>query len=218
MVRIAPSILAADLGALASEVKKAEVGGCDLIHIDIMDGLFAPNLTMGPGTVKALRRVTNLPLDVHLMIENPRRFIEPFAQAGSNILTVHQEACEDIRGVIELIEEEKMRVGVALNPETPLATIEDILDRLNVVVIMSVHPGFAGQEFILAMLEKIEALKAIKDERYLKLDIEVDGGINPDTAKLAIEAGADVLVAGAGIYGHADIKKAIENLRGRRLR
>jgi ribulose-phosphate 3-epimerase len=218
MVRIAPSILAADLADLASEVKRAQAGGCDLIHIDVMDGLFAPNLTIGPGTVKALRRVTDLPLDVHLMIENPRRFVKPFALAESDILTVHIEACENIRKLIGLIKEEKMKVGVALNPETELSTIEGILERLDMVVIMSVHPGFAGQEFIPEVLSKIETLKAIKDKQDLKLDIEVDGGINLYTARRAIEAGADILVAGAGIYGQANIKKAIESLRGRRLR
>ena len=212
-VKIAPSLLSADFSELGKEVRRAEAGGADLIHWDIMDGHFVPNITFGPAAVQALRGKTRLPFDVHLMIENPEDHIERFAKAGGDIITVHAEACADLKGTIAKVKKQGVKVGVALNPETPLDVLERILGGLDVILVMSVHPGFGGQKFIPATLPKIEGVKRMVEARGLKVDIEVDGGINERTAPLAVKAGANVLVAGFAIYGKKDVGLSIRKLR-----
>jgi len=213
MVKIAPSILAADLASLKKEIGRVKEAGADLIHIDIMDGVFAPNITFGPDTVRAIRKITELPLDVHLMINNPQKFVKPFLQAGSDILTVHIEASGNIEEAIRWIKEGKKKIGIAINPKTPLLAIEEFLEKVEMVTVMSVHPGFAGQIFIPAVIPKIRELKDLITKRNLKIEIEVDGGINTTTAPAVIKAGADILASGLGIFGSKDIKKTIEKLR-----
>ncbi len=214
MVKIAPSILAANLTSLREEIRRVEEAGADLVHIDIMDGAFAPNITFGPEMVRAIRKITELPLDVHLMINNPQKFIKPFLQAGSDLLTVHIEASGNIEEAIGLIKEGKKKAGIAINPKTPLLAIEEFLEKVDMITVMSVHPGFAGQIFIPAVIPKIKELKDLIIKRNLKIDIEVDGGINTTTAPEVIKAGADILASGLGIFGSKDIKKTIEKLKG----
>lgn len=213
MVKIAPSILAADLTSLKKEIRRIEEAGVDLVHIDVMDGAFAPNITFGPEIVRAIRKITELPLDVHLMINNPQKFVKPFLQAGSDILTVHIEASGNIEEAIRLIKEGKKKAGIAINPKTPLLAIEEFLEKVDMVTVMSVHPGFAGQIFIPAVIPKIRELKNLITKRNLKIEIEVDGGINTTTAPEVIKAGADILASGMGVFGSKDIKRAIEQLR-----
>ncbi len=213
MVKIAPSILAANLISLKEEIRRIEEAGADLIHIDIMDGHFAPNITFGPEMVRTIRKITELPLDVHLMIHNPQKFIKPFLQAGSDILTVHIEASGDLEKAIGLIREGKKKAGIAINPKTPLLAIEEFLEKVDMVTVMSVHPGFAGQIFIPAVIPKIKELKDLISRRNLKVEIEVDGGIDTITAPGVIKAGADILASGLGIFGSKDIKKTIEKLK-----
>ena len=213
MVKIAPSILAADLTSLKEEIGRVEEAGADLIHIDIMAGVFTPNITFGPEMVRAVRKITELPLDVHLMINNPQKFIKPFLQAGSDILTVHIEASGNIEEAIRLIKEGKKKAGIAINPKTPLLAIDEFLEKVEMVTVMSVHPGFAGQIFIPAVVPKIKELKDLIIKRNLKIEIEVDGGINTTTAPEVIKAGADILASGMGVFGSKDIKKTIEKLR-----
>jgi len=201
LIKIAPSILSADFARLGEQVAEVEAAGADYIHVDVMDGRFVPNITVGHLVVKALRPVSRLPLDVHLMIEAPERYIEQFAKAGADILTVHQEACPHLHRVIGEIKELGVRAGVSLNPATPLNTLEEILPYLDLVLLMTVNPGFGGQEFIEEMLPKIERMRQILDERGLKCELEVDGGINAETAPRVVAAGADVLVAGEAIFG-----------------
>jgi len=212
-VKIAPSLLSADFSQLGEEVRRAKEAGADLIHWDIMDGHFVPNITFGPEVVRALRGKTRLPFDVHLMIENPEAYVEEFVKAGGDIITVHAEACADLRRAIVRIKGMGSRAGVSLNPATPLKAIEHVLDELDQILIMTVEPGFGGQEFIPAMLPKIREARQIADERGLKVDIEVDGGINEKTAPLVVRAGANVLVAGFAIFGMEDVKLAIRRLR-----
>lgn len=214
MVKIAPSILAANLTSLREEIRRVEEAGADLVHIDIMDGAFAPNITFGPEMVRAVRKITELPLDVHLMINNPQKFIKPFLQAGSDILTVHIEASGNIEEAIGLIKEGKKKAGIAINPKTPLLAIEEFLEKVEMVTVMSVHPGFAGQIFIPAVIPKIKELKDLIIKRNLKIEIEVDGGINTTTAPAVIKAGASILASGLGIFGSKDIKKTIKKLKG----
>lgn len=214
MVKIAPSILAADLTSLKEEIGRLEEAGADLVHIDIMDGAFAPNLTFGPEVVRAVRKITELPLDVHLMIHNPQKFVKPFLQAGSDILTVHIEASGNIEEAIRLIKEGKKKAGIAINPKTPLLAVEEFLEKVEMVTVMSVHPGFAGQIFIPAVTPKIRELKDLITKRNLKVEIEVDGGISTTTAPEVIKAGADILASGMGIFGSRDIKETIKKLKG----
>ena len=212
-VKIAPSLLSADFSELGEEVRRAEAGGADLIHWDIMDGHFVPNITFGPAAVQALRGKTRLPFDVHLMIENPETYVKEFAKAGADIITVHAEACADLKRAVEGVKKLRTKVGVALNPETPLDTIERVLGDLDLILVMTVHPGFGGQKFIRATLPKIKEAKRMVEARGLKVDIEVDGGINERTAPLAVKAGANVLVAGFAIYGKKDVGLSIRKLR-----
>lgn len=210
---IAPSILSADFSRLGAEVKAVESAGCDWIHIDVMDGHFVPQITVGPGIVRAVRKVTRLPLDVHLMVEEPNRQIEGFAAAGADIIAVHQEACPALSQVLETIRAAGAKPAVAINPETTLAKIEGVLDRVDMVVVMSVNPGRAGQEFIESATEKIASLAKLRRERGGHWLIEVDGGIKPENARKVADAGADVLVAGSAIFGSPDYAETIRALR-----
>lgn len=213
MTLIAPSILSADFAKLAEEIKDVERGGANWIHVDVMDGRFVPAITIGPLIVQAIRPHTNLPLDVHLMIEQPERYIPAFAAAGADVISVHAEACVHLHRTIHQIKELGVKAGVVLNPATPLSAIEHIVDDVELVLIMTVNPGFGGQPFIHSMLPKIKQLRTMLNERGLRhIHVEVDGGINVDTAPLVAEAGADVLVAGSAVFGHADRAAAIAAL------
>lgn len=212
---IAPSILSADLARLGEEIRDAEQSGADWIHIDVMDGQFVPNITFGPLVVEAIRPLTKLPLDVHLMIEEPDRYISVFAKAGADIISVHAEGSIHLHRTIQTIKELGVKAGVVLNPATPLAAVELVLDYVDLVLIMSVNPGFGGQSFIPVINEKIAALRQLLDGRGLAdVMIEVDGGINPRTAGSVMEAGADVLVVGNAIFKETDRSAVIKALRG----
>jgi ribulose-phosphate 3-epimerase len=214
MVKIAPSILSADFARLGEEIKDVEIGGADYIHIDVMDGHFVPNITIGPLIVEAIRPITALPLDVHLMIENPDQYIEAFAKAGADYITVHVEACKHLHRTIHFIKSFGVKAGVVLNPATPVETIQHVLSDVDMVLLMSVNPGFGGQAFIPEVTKKIKTLRRMIDEKGLQVEIEIDGGVNELTAKLCIEAGATVLVAGSAIYNQKDRAKAIATLKG----
>jgi ribulose-phosphate 3-epimerase len=213
MVHIAPSILAADFAHLADEVARVEAAGAHLLHVDVMDGHFVPNLTIGPPVIKALHAVTRLPLDVHLMVQEPDALLPAFIDAGSANLSVHFEACRHLHRTIQTIKEAGIEASVVLNPASPISLLHDILPELHMVLLMSVNPGFGGQQFIPATLDKIRALKQEITERHLSVQIEVDGGVNAATAPLVREAGADVLVAGTAIFGKADYAQAIRALQ-----
>lgn len=213
MVKVAPSILSANFAKLGEEIKDVEVGGADLIHVDVMDGHFVPNITIGPLIVDAIRPITKLPLDVHLMIENPEQYIEAFAKAGADFITVHQEACIHLHRTLHLIKSYGVKAGVVLNPATPVEMIQHVIEDCDMVLLMSVNPGFGGQKFIPSVVPKIRQLKRMIIEKGLQTEIEIDGGINRETAKLCVEAGADVLVAGSAIYNQEDRKKAIEEMK-----
>ncbi len=213
MKKIAPSILSADFGRLAEEVQAVEKAGADLIHLDVMDGHFVPNITIGPLVVQAVRRATGLPLDVHLMISNPDGYIEAFAQAGCDIITVHAEVCLHLNRTISCIKRLGVKAGVVLNPATPLSALDYSLEDVDMVLLMTVNPGFGGQSFIPGVVRKISQLRDLVDTRGLPVQIEVDGGINLDTARLAATAGADILVAGSAIFGSEDYEKTIGLLR-----
>lgn len=213
MIKIAPSILSANFAKLAEEIMEVENAGADYIHVDIMDGHFVPNITMGPMIVEAIRPVTKLPLDVHLMIENPDHYIEAFANAGADYLTVHVEACRHLHRTLQLIRSFDVKAGVVLNPATPLETIQHVLEEVDMILLMTVNPGFGGQSFIPNVLRKIEQARKLVEEKGLTVEIEVDGGINADTAKQCVEAGADVLVAGSAIYNHPDRNAALQAIR-----
>ncbi len=210
---VAPSILSADFGRLAEEVRAVEAAGADLIHVDVMDGRFVPNLTIGPLVVEAVRRATRLPLDVHLMIVEPERYIDDFARAGASRISVHAEACPHLHRTLQQIAAAKAMPAVALNPATPLSAVEEILPDVGMVLLMSVNPGFGGQSFIPQSLDKIRRLRAMIDERGLKVDLEVDGGIKPQNVGQVVAAGANVLVAGSAVFGHRDYAQAIAALR-----
>jgi len=214
-IKIAPSILSADFGQLGSEIKRLEEAGADMIHIDVMDGHFVPNLTVGPPVINTLRKYTKLPFDVHLMISPVHKYIKDYAEAGANIITIHPEATDNLQESIKHIKNFGKKVGVSLNPNTQIDVIEKLLIEINLVLIMSVHPGFAGQKFIPNVLDKIKELKKIKDKKNLNFDIEVDGGINFDNSKLVVEAGANILVSGITIFKNnkGDIKKNIDILK-----
>lgn len=215
MMLIAPSILSADFSRLGEEVSAVEKAGADWIHVDVMDGHFVPNITMGPLIVEAVRRVTSLPIDVHLMIEAPDRYIADFAKAGAAFISVQAEACIHLHRTIQLIRESGARPGVVLNPSTPLDTILWVLADVEFVLIMSVNPGFGGQAFIPGSLDKIKALRKMINDRGLSTLIQIDGGVNPENIQSIAQAGADVFVAGSAIYGTQDYKKAIDDFRRR---
>ncbi|SFJ61719.1 ribulose-phosphate 3-epimerase [Thermoflavimicrobium dichotomicum] len=213
MVKIAPSILSADFARLKDEIQEVEQAGADWIHVDVMDGHFVPNITLGPLIVEAIRPHTSLPLDVHLMIEQPDRYISQFAKAGADYISVHQEACSHLHRTIYHIKEQGVKAGVVINPATPVAMIEPILPDVDLVLLMTVNPGFGGQKFISNVLSKISQVRQIVNENDLKVDIEVDGGINKETAKDAVKAGANVLVAGSAIFGASDRRQALSAIR-----
>lgn len=215
MVKIAPSILSANFGHLAEAISEAEAGGADLIHIDVMDGNFVSNLTIGPLVVNGIREATMLPFDVHLMILNPDRYIPDFVEAGSDIIVVHAEVTNHLHGTIQSIQSYGVKAGVALNPSTPLNHIDHVLSDIDMLVLMTVNPGFGGQRFIESMLPKIKKAREIIEKQGLDTDLEVDGGINPKNAKLAIDAGANVLVAGNAVFkGEGTIAENIAALKG----
>ncbi|MGP7817154.1 ribulose-phosphate 3-epimerase [Niallia sp. 01092] len=214
MIKIAPSILSANFAALGEDIKDVERGGADYIHVDVMDGHFVPNITIGPLVVEAIRPITKLPLDVHLMIENPDHYIPAFAKAGADIITVHVEACRHLHRTIQLIKEQGIKAGVVLNPSTPVDTIQHIIEDIDMVLLMTVNPGFGGQKFISNVVPKISAVRQLADHFNPELEIEVDGGINAETAKICVEAGANVLVAGSFIYGNSNREEAINAIRG----
>lgn len=213
MIKIAPSILAADFSKLAEEVIEVEKAGADLIHIDVMDGHFVPNITFGPIVVEALRTVTTLPLDVHLMIEKPDLYIEQFVKAGADYITVHVEACRHLHRTLQLIRSMGVKSGVVLNPHTPVESILHVLDEVDMVLFMTVNPGFGGQQFIEAVLPKVKQLSTIIKERNLSIEIEIDGGVDEQTIGACVEAGATVLVAGSAIYGETNRTEALQRIK-----
>jgi ribulose-phosphate 3-epimerase len=213
VARIAPSILSADFARLGEEIRAVEDAGADLVHVDVMDGHFVPNITIGPGVVRDLRGHTELPLDCHLMIENPDAFIGDFAKAGADMISVHAEACRHLHRTVALIRDNGCKSGVALNPATPIEAVLPILDDLDFVLLMSVNPGFGGQSFITAVLDKARRLRAIADDRHPTLELEVDGGIKVNNAAMVREAGIDIFVAGSAIFGESDYKGVMESFR-----
>ena len=214
-IKISPSILSADFTKLGNEIKRLEDGGADLIHIDVMDGHFVPNLTIGPPVIKALRSYSTLPFDVHLMITPVHKYIEDYARAGADIITIHPETTDNLESSINLIKKLNKKIGLSLNPDTPIDAIKKNLSSIDLVLIMSVYPGFGGQKFIPEVVNKIKELKNIKKKQNIEFDIEVDGGINFDNSKLVIAAGANILVSGTTIFknNNGDIKKNIETLK-----
>ncbi len=214
-IQISPSILSADFSQLGVEIKRLEEGGADMIHVDVMDGHFVPNLTIGPPVIKALRKQCNLKFDVHLMISPVHKYIESYADAGADIITIHPEATDNLEASILKIRELNKKVGVSLNPESKIDLIRNFLDKIDLILIMSVNPGFGGQKFMPKVLEKIKELKKIQNDNNLDFDIEIDGGINFDNCKDAIEAGANILVSGTTIFksNNGDIKKNINLLK-----
>ena len=214
-IQISPSILSADFSQLGSEIKKLEEGGADLIHVDVMDGHFVPNLTIGPPVIKNLRKYTNLPFDVHLMISPVHDYIENYAEAGADIITIHPEATENLKESINLIKKLNKKVGVSLNPKTEIETLINEIEVIDLILVMSVNPGFGGQKFMPEVIDKIKKLKKIKDENNYKFSIEVDGGINFSNSKIVLDAGADILVSGTTIFkeNNGDIKSNIEKLK-----
>ena len=214
-IQISPSILSADFSQLGNEIKRLENAGADMIHVDVMDGHFVPNLTIGPPVIKALRKYTNLIFDVHLMISPVHKYIKDFANAGADIITIHPEATDNLNESIKYIKNLKKKVGVSLNPNSEINMIEQVLENVDLILVMSVHPGFGGQKFIPEVIKKIETLKKIKEEKSYKYDIEVDGGINFSNSKDVISAGANILVSGTTIFKENDgnIKKNIETLK-----
>ena len=211
--KIAPSILSADFGRLSEEIEKVTLAGADMIHIDVMDGHFVPNLTIGPPIVRAIRRATKLPLDVHLMMTNPDDYIKEFIKAGADYLTVHVEACRHLHKTIQSIKEEGVKAGVTLNPATPLNAVEEILPEVDLLLVMSVNPGFGGQTFIPASLDKLRRARKMIDERKLQVELEIDGGVNPDNIIAMAQAGADVFVSGTAIFHSKDYKDTIHRMR-----
>ena len=216
-IQISPSILSADFSQLGNEIKKLEDGGADMIHVDVMDGHFVPNLTIGPPVIKALKKQSSMLFDVHLMISPVHKYIESYSEAGADIITIHPEATDDLQSSISKIKSLNKKVGVSLNPETKIDVIMNYLEQINLVLIMSVNPGFGGQKFMPEVLIKVKALKKIQAEKSLDFDIEIDGGINFDNSKIAIEAGANILVSGTTVFksNNGDIKKNIELLKSK---
>tara|TARA_B100000767_G_scaffold86208_1_gene82859 strand:- start:481 stop:1140 length:660 start_codon:yes stop_codon:yes gene_type:complete len=214
-IQISPSILSADFSQLGKEIKRLEEGGADLIHVDVMDGHFVPNLTIGPPVIKALKKNCSIKFDVHLMISPVHKYIEAYSDAGADIITIHPEATDDLSASISKIKELKKKAGVSLNPQTKVEVIKDYLDQIDLVLIMSVNPGFGGQKFMPEVLDKIKELKEIQKNKNLDFDIEIDGGINFENSKIAIEAGANILVSGTTVFksNNGDIKKNIDTLK-----
>jgi ribulose-phosphate 3-epimerase len=212
VIELAPSILSADFARLAEQVQAAEEGGGSLLHVDVMDGHFVPNITIGPPVVRSLRKATELPLDCHLMIKNPDQYIPSFADAGADWISVHQEECVHLHRTLELIKLQGCRAGVVINPATPVETLSEVLEMVDFVLVMSVNPGFGGQKFIPASLNKIARLAAIRTERGLSYGIEVDGGVGMDTVQQVVRAGAKVLVAGNAVFGSGDPKSNAQKL------
>ena len=214
-IKISPSILSANFSELGNEIKRLEQGGADMIHVDVMDGHFVPNLTIGPPVIKNLREITKLPFDVHLMIDPVHKYIKDYADAGADIITIHPEATENLSESINHIKSFKKKVGVSLNPNTELNLVLDYLDKIDLILIMSVYPGFGGQKFMPEIIKKIKDLDNIKKDKNLNFDIEVDGGINFSNAKKVLDAGANILVSGTTIFkeNNGDIKKNIKTLR-----
>ena len=213
MVLVAPSILSADFSKLDEEIKAVEHAGADWIHIDVMDGHFVPNITIGPVVVSKIRKISDIFFDVHLMVENPGKYVEQFAKAGADLITIHAEACDDILSTINKVKDLGCKVGVSINPETSLDVIKEIIQNVDLVLIMSVHPGFGGQSFIKDVLPKIKKTRDIISKMDKEIHLEVDGGINDKTAKTAIEYGADVLVAGNFVFTNASYRDAIKSLK-----
>jgi len=213
MLKIAPSILSSDFSKLGEEVKRIDVAGADIVHIDVMDGHFVPNITIGPPIVKALRKVTRLPFDVHLMIENPDNYIDAFADAGADIISIHVEACRHLHRSIQKIKQQNVKAAVALNPATPLNTIEYILEDIDMILLMTVNPGFGGQKFIESVTKKVSDLREMLNSRHLETDIEVDGGIGLDNIYKITKAGANVIVSGSAVFNAPDTAEFIKGLR-----
>lgn len=213
MIKMAPSILSADFARLLEDVKKVENAGCEYLHIDVMDGHFVPNITLGPAIVKSLRNDVNMVFDAHLMIENPDNYIKDFADAGCDIIVVHEEACTHLHRTIQNIKSHNVKAGVALNPATPIENIKYVLKDVDMVLIMTVNPGFGGQSFIDGMIDKIKELKALIDEQGLEVDIQVDGGIKPSNVDKVVKAGANVIVAGSAIFNSDDIDATVKEFR-----
>lgn len=213
MIKIAPSILAADFAKLGQEVKEVEAAGAELIHIDVMDGHFVPNISFGAIALEAIRPLSTLPMDVHLMIENPDQYIEQFAKAGADYITVHVEACRHLHRTIQLIRSYGVKPGVVLNPHTPIESIQHVLEDVDMVLFMTVNPGFGGQKFIESVVPKVAALSKIIKERDLSIDIEIDGGINAETIIPCAKAGATIFVAGSAIYGKEDRAQALQEIK-----
>ncbi len=215
-IKIAPSILSADFWKLGQEIAEVEDAGADMLHIDVMDGHFVPNITMGPPIVNSIKKKARIPLDVHLMIENPEKYITDFVDAGSDILTVHVETCSHLEGVVSSIKRLGVKGGVVLNPATPLIFLDHILEQVDMVLLMSVNPGFGGQQFLPSVLPKIEKLREKMDNAGLNTDIQVDGGINPSNCRSVVEAGANVLVAGSSVFHSTNYKETIAELRSKK--
>lgn len=213
MIKLAPSILSADFAKLLEDVKKVEQSGCEYLHIDVMDGHFVPNITLGPLVVKSLRKHVDMVFDAHLMIENPDNYIKDFVDAGCDLIVVHQEACRHLHKTIQTIKSYGIKAGVALNPATPIETIKYILKDIDMILIMTVNPGFGGQSFIQEMIPKIEELKSIIDHKKLNIDIQVDGGIKPDNVAKVVKAGANIIVAGSAIFNSEDIEETVKLFR-----
>lgn len=213
MIKLAPSILSADFARLLEDVKKVESAGCEYLHIDVMDGHFVPNITLGPCLVKSLRKDVNMVFDAHLMIENPDNYIKDFVDAGCDLIVVHQEACKHLHRTIQKIKSYNVKAGVALNPATPIETIKHVIEDVDMVLIMTVNPGFGGQSFIEGMIPKIEELKKLIDDRNLNVDIQVDGGIKPSNVDKVVKAGANIIVAGSAIFNSDDIAGTVDLFR-----
>lgn len=213
MIKLAPSILSADFARLLEDVKKVEKAGCEYLHIDVMDGHFVPNITLGPAIVKSLRKDVNMVFDTHLMIENPDDYIKDFVDAGSDLIVVHAEACRHLHRTIQNIKSYNVKAGVALNPATSIESIKHIIEDVDMVLIMTVNPGFGGQSFIESMLEKIKELKQLIDDKNLNVDIQVDGGIKPDNIHKVVEAGANIIVAGSAIFNSENIEETVSLMR-----
>ncbi len=213
MIKIAPSILSADFATLGQDIKMIDEAGCDYIHIDVMDGMFVPNISLGIPVIKSIRGYTNKVFDVHLMIEEPGRYIEAFKDAGADIITIHAEACKHLHSTVSLIKSYGLKAGVSLNPATPISVIEYVIDELDMVLVMSVNPGFGGQSFIPSAIHKISALRDVICGRGLECDIQFDGGVTLDNVKSIVDAGANVIVAGSAIFNCDDVKERVRAFR-----